>query len=715
MFRAVPRRCRIGSARIDGVVCRTAPDPLREAHAVPPCRLDQPERQRSRMIRSLVGARRVVADLRLGYPAGRPVAPNRRRRAIEPAVGARRARRGPAALRRPGRAPRVAPAASPPGSPRADSPGAARRTRNRERVSQEPDGEGLQVLRLRHDVASWSRGSPVWWARTARASPTSSTPSPGCSASRAPRRCVAARWRTSSSPAPPAGPPLGRAEVTLTIDNSDGALPIEYTEVSITRRMFRSGESEYEINGDSCRLLDIQELLSDSGIGREMHVIVGQGRLDARAARQAGGPAGVHRGGGRRPQAPQAQGKGAAQARRDAGQPQPAHRPHRRAAPPAQAARPAGRGGPAGRRASRPTCATPGCACSPTTWPRCGPRCDKEIADETALRRAARAGRGASTPRCRAGSASWRPRSPRTRRCSPPPRTPGTSSPPCRSGSARSSSWPGSGCGTSAPPRDDERPGRDPEQLEAEAERGPRAGGGAARRAHRRPDPARRGGRAPPGAGTAARRRRAGTGRRGQGDRRPAGGAGPADRPGQLGAGPDHQRRPRRSSGSPPRTPTRWAAPSRRRPSWTRSPSSPPRPTGTTPTWTPGTPRRSPRRSGRRPRVRCAVRRRAGGGEGRRDLEGPRGGARPGAAPQGRRRGAAGPRRRGARPARQPRRRCSPSQPGHEAALAAALGGARRRGRGHRGRRGGRGDAAAQDLRRRAGRRWSSAARPGPA
>ncbi|GAA2334231.1 chromosome segregation protein SMC [Dactylosporangium salmoneum] len=74
--------------------------------------------------------------------------------------------------------------------------------------------------------------------------------------------------------------PLGRAEVTLTIDNTDGALPIDYTEVSITRRMFRSGESEYEINGNSCRLLDIQELLSDSGIGREMHVIVGQNRLD---------------------------------------------------------------------------------------------------------------------------------------------------------------------------------------------------------------------------------------------------------------------------------------------------------------------------------------------------------------------------------------------------------------------------------------------------
>ncbi|CAN5609276.1 chromosome segregation protein SMC [soil metagenome] len=76
-------------------------------------------------------------------------------------------------------------------------------------------------------------------------------------------------------------PPLGRAEVTLTIDNTDNALPIDYTEVSITRRMFRDGASEYEINGEGARLLDIQELLSDSGIGREMHVIVGQGQLDS--------------------------------------------------------------------------------------------------------------------------------------------------------------------------------------------------------------------------------------------------------------------------------------------------------------------------------------------------------------------------------------------------------------------------------------------------
>jgi chromosome segregation protein len=76
-------------------------------------------------------------------------------------------------------------------------------------------------------------------------------------------------------------PPLGRAEVILTIDNTDGALPIDYTEVTISRTMFQGGGSEYAINGQTCRLLDVQELLSDSGIGREMHVVVGQGQLDS--------------------------------------------------------------------------------------------------------------------------------------------------------------------------------------------------------------------------------------------------------------------------------------------------------------------------------------------------------------------------------------------------------------------------------------------------
>jgi chromosome segregation protein len=76
-------------------------------------------------------------------------------------------------------------------------------------------------------------------------------------------------------------PALGRAEVLLTIDNADGVLPIEYTEVTLSRTMFRNGGSEYAINGQVCRLLDVQELLSDSGIGREMHVVVGQGQLDS--------------------------------------------------------------------------------------------------------------------------------------------------------------------------------------------------------------------------------------------------------------------------------------------------------------------------------------------------------------------------------------------------------------------------------------------------
>jgi chromosome segregation protein len=79
----------------------------------------------------------------------------------------------------------------------------------------------------------------------------------------------------------PSRPALGRAEVTLTIDNADGALPVEYAEVSVSRLLYRSGESEYSINGAPCRLLDVQELMSDSGIGRELHVIVGQGQLDA--------------------------------------------------------------------------------------------------------------------------------------------------------------------------------------------------------------------------------------------------------------------------------------------------------------------------------------------------------------------------------------------------------------------------------------------------
>lgn len=76
-------------------------------------------------------------------------------------------------------------------------------------------------------------------------------------------------------------PALGRAEVSLTIDNSSGMLPIDFTEVTISRVLFRSGESEYLMNGVECRLHDIQELLSDSGVGRQQHVIISQGQIDA--------------------------------------------------------------------------------------------------------------------------------------------------------------------------------------------------------------------------------------------------------------------------------------------------------------------------------------------------------------------------------------------------------------------------------------------------
>ena len=73
---------------------------------------------------------------------------------------------------------------------------------------------------------------------------------------------------------------LGFAEVAITIDNQDQKMPIDYTEVTVTRRVYRSGESEYQINGTNCRLKDIHELFMDTGVGREGYSIIGQGRID---------------------------------------------------------------------------------------------------------------------------------------------------------------------------------------------------------------------------------------------------------------------------------------------------------------------------------------------------------------------------------------------------------------------------------------------------
>ena len=294
-------------------------------------------------------------------------------------------------------------------------------------------------------------------------------------------------------------PPLGRAEVLLTIDNSDGALPIEYAEVTISRTMFRSGGSEYAINGQPCRLLDVQELLSDSGIGREMHVIVGQGQLDTILHATPGGPARLHRGGRRRPQAPQAQGEGAPQARLHRGQPDPAQRPAQRDPPPAQAARPAGRGRPQGRRrpGRRPRRA------GPADGRRPGPGAHRAGAgagrrDDPG--RAPRAEVEAAVAKAREAEAALEaalredlPALSRRRR------RPGSRCAGCASGCAAPSHWPPSGSATPAPSRTRSTAGRDPEQLEAEAERVREPGAGdqrrgraPARRHSRRPSPARK-------------------------------------------------------------------------------------------------------------------------------------------------------------------------------------------------------------------------------
>ncbi len=138
----------------------------------------------------------------------------------------------------------------------------------------------------------------------------------------------------------PDRPALGRAEVSLCIDNTAGLLPIEFSEVTITRTLFRAGDSEYQINGAPCRLLDIQELLSDSGIGRQQHVIVGSGsarrgaQLRVLKTERRG-----RRGSRRDPQVPQAWlERRRAPARGHRGQPAAAQRPVARGAPTAHAA-----------------------------------------------------------------------------------------------------------------------------------------------------------------------------------------------------------------------------------------------------------------------------------------------------------------------------------------------------------------------------------------
>ena len=106
------------------------------------------------------------------------------------------------------------------------------------------------------------------------------------------------------------------AEVKLVIDNSAGKIPVPMTEIEVSRTIFRSGESEYRIGGQVVRLLDVQELLSETGIGRALHTVVGQGQLEEVLQARPGGAPQVHRGGGRHREAPPPQGARRAQARR---------------------------------------------------------------------------------------------------------------------------------------------------------------------------------------------------------------------------------------------------------------------------------------------------------------------------------------------------------------------------------------------------------------
>ena len=86
--------------------------------------------------------------------------------------------------------------------------------------------------------------------------------------------------RTLFFPATETRKPLSFASVAITLDNSDHKLPVDFNEVTVTRRLYRSGESEYLINGSACRLKDINEMFYDTGIGKEGYSIIGQGQID---------------------------------------------------------------------------------------------------------------------------------------------------------------------------------------------------------------------------------------------------------------------------------------------------------------------------------------------------------------------------------------------------------------------------------------------------
>ena len=418
-------------------------------------------------------------------------------------------------------------------------------------VPEEPDPQGVQVLRL-VDHAALEPGI------TCIVGPNGSGKSNVVDAlawvmgEQGASRCAAARWRTSSSPAPPAARRWAAPRSSLTIDN---------TRRRAADRLRRGHDQPDDVpqrrlgvrhQRPPCRLLDVQELLSDSGIGREMHVIVGQGQLDsilhATPEDRRGfieEAAGVlkHR-----------KRKEKALRKLDAMQGNLTRvsdlTAEMRASSSRWAARPRS---PAGPPASRPTCATPGPGCSPTTWSPRGRRSSRR----SPTRRRCVARRRRSRPLARGPRARRPPSRPRCARTCRPGAGPGDlvrAVRPAGAGHAAPSRWPPSGSATP--------PGRESEPSSRAATPRARARGRQVREQEQRiGDEVEPTGRARAG----GRRRRRGRGRRRRGGapgrrprprrRRPARGAGPAARPGQ-----------RRRTQPPPRPTTRSAgcAPARR-------------------------------------------------------------------------------------------------------------------------------------------------------
>ena len=224
-------------------------------------------------------------------------------------------------------------------------------------VSQDADPQGVQVVRRDHGARARARRHRRGRAQRLRQVQRRRRHRLGARRAGARARCRSQKMDDVIFAGTAKRSALGRAEVRLTIDNTDG---------HAADRVQRGHDHPHAVphgraastrsTASPCRLLDIQELLSDAGVGRQQHVIISQGQIDAVLNAKPEDRRADHRGSGRRPQVPQAQGEGRAPPRRDRGQPHPRAGPAARGPPPAAPARAPGRGRPAPRPACWPSC-----------------------------------------------------------------------------------------------------------------------------------------------------------------------------------------------------------------------------------------------------------------------------------------------------------------------------------------------------------------------